>query len=249
MELAVIRRVAGALLDVACPPRCVGCGAGSPGETGFCAPCLEDLRPFESPCCGRCATPLVTALPVESPPAGDCPVCRSERWRFDATIALGPYEGALRRLILDAKRGHAAPIAVALGRLLATRRVDLLRECGAVAVTSAPPHWSRRLGRGGDNVQAMARAIAAELGLPYRSLLTRVRATPSQTSVAPSRRVANVRGVFAARRGRVPTGGTLLLVDDVLTTGATASAAAAVLKRAGAGRVVAVVAGKRLGPA
>ncbi|MEQ8848468.1 phosphoribosyltransferase family protein [Botrimarina sp.] len=161
-------------------------------------------------------------------------------------MALGAYDGLIRRLVLDAKRPAGEDGAMALGRLLAERRRQQLLGCGETLVVPVPQHWRRRLSRRADGVGALARSIAGELRRPYAPALTRVRATPRQTDVAPSDRSANVRRAFRARRRRRLSGICVLLVDDVLTTGATCHAAALALKRAGATRVVAVVAARRL---
>lgn len=234
-----------ALLDVAFPPVCVACAAGTadapPDLRSFCDGCWEDLPRFTEPVCPRCATPLATPHGA----AADCPACRGERWAFDATVALGAYEGLLRRLVLDTKRRAGETIAEALGELLAAQIGDEAGE--ATIVVPVPQHWRRRLIRRADGVAAMARALAQRSRLRMHRPVARTRATPRQTSVAPSARSANVRGAFTLPKPDRVAGRTILLVDDVLTTGATCHAAASALKKAGAERVVAVVAARRLG--
>jgi ComF family protein len=111
------------------------------------------------------------------------------------------------------------------------------------AVVPVPLHWWRRLRRGYNQSEALARGLARVLALPCRtSWLRRARHTPSQVGKSAEQRRANVRGAF--RAARVPAGASVLLVDDVMTTGATASEAARALKEAGAGRVVAAALGR-----
>jgi predicted amidophosphoribosyltransferase len=111
----------------------------------------------------------------------------------------------------------------------------------APASLSTPPWW-RHWQRGYNQSEALARALARRLGVPCRPRwLRRVRHTPHQTQQPPSARAGNVRDAFRARRGAPVTGATVLLVDDVLTTGSTASEAARALRAAGAARVVAGV--------
>jgi predicted amidophosphoribosyltransferase len=245
--LASIRTAAGLLLDVAFPPTCVACGRGASSglrdAEGFCPDCETDLGAFDEPFCGRCAAPLL------GPAASviDCPACREERWAFDAAVALGPYDGLLLRLVLDGKRRAGGAAVAALGRVLAHRRGEQLRGYPSVVVVPAPQHWRRRLVRRADGVATLARALADEAALPFQNALRRTRPTRRQTEVTPSERRANVRGAFAAKRSARLEGRTVLLVDDVLTTGSTCHAASQALKRAGAVRVVAVVAAKRLG--
>lgn len=235
------------LLDVAFPPCCAACGRSTVQlegvDRGFCHECREDLVLFQDKLCHRCSTPLADPEADST----DCPVCREERWAFDETLALGPYDGLLRHLVLLAKRQSGAAGAVALGELLAVRHTERLASLGNAVVVPVPSHWSRRAMRMADGVGKLAEGLADRAGLPRRSLLRRKRATTKQTEVAPSDRRANVSGAFTvARRARL-AGRTVLLVDDVLTTGSTCHAAAAALKRAGADRVVAVVAARRVG--
>jgi ComF family protein len=118
-----------------------------------------------------------------------------------------------------------------------------LRATGAEVVVPVPLHWWRRLRRGYNQSEALARILAARLGLPCRPRwLRRTRPTPWQTDqTSPALRRENVRGAFGARPSRALGGKTILLVDDVMTTGSTASEAARALKAAGAGPVIAAV--------
>lgn len=245
--LGPIRTAASLLLDMAFPPTCVACGRGAGASgiavEGFCRDCETDLGVFDEPVCGRCATPLVDGAAS----VVDCPACRDERWAFDAAVALGPYDGLLRRLVLNGKRRGGEAAVAALGRTLARRRWEQLRDFPAVVVVPTPQHWRRRLMRRADGVATLARALADEAGLPFQPALRRTRPTRRQTEIAPSDRWANVRGAFQSKRSARLEGRSVLLVDDVLTTGSTCHAAAQALKRSGAARVVAVVAAKRLG--
>jgi len=236
-------RAAAAVLDVAFPPRCVACRRGLDGgsRSGFCAACWGDLERFGGPICLRCSSPLADG----AAPAEDCAACRGERWAFEQVVALGPYAGLLRRLVLEGKRRGGEDAMRALGGLLGESvRSD---GHGEAVVVPIPQHWTRRLARGADGVGAMAEALAAAAGLSRRGALSRCRRTPRQTEVAPSERTANVRGAFAVTRPVVVAGRGVLLIDDVFTTGATCHAAARTLRAAGATRVVAVVAARRVG--
>lgn len=239
--LSSLQTAASLLLDVAFPPTCPACGQGA--SDGFCRGCSEDLDVFSGPACRRCATPLLATAPA----ADDCPACRAERWAFDEAVALGAYDGLLRRLVLDAKRPAGEGAVVELGRMTAREHRGRILAYADAVVVPTPQHWRRRLLRRADGVAAFAGALAGELGLPCRSVLRRTRPTRRQTEVAPSDRRANVRGAFRVTRNARLAGRTVLLTDDVLTTGSTCHAAAQALKRAGAARVVAVVAARRLG--
>jgi predicted amidophosphoribosyltransferase len=206
---------------------------------GMCIDCVQDLERFQEPVCWRCSTPTRGG---EAAP--DCPVCRDQRWAFERVIALGAYDGLLRQLVLEAKLPAGAAGAAALGRLLA-------RQCAppdeAAVVATVPQHWRRRLWRRADGVAALADALADGWRLRRGSPLRRTRATRRQTEIAPSDRAANVRGAFAAFRPGAIEGATVVLVDDVFTTGSTCHAAAKVLRSAGAERVIVAVAARRVG--
>jgi ComF family protein len=134
--------------------------------------------------------------------------------------------------------------AECLGRLWARHHADRFRTLGAQVVIPVPLHWWRHFRRGYNQAEALAAAIAVRLKVEHRpGWLRRVRPTPSQAQLAKSARRTNVRGAFrAARRARL-AGRTVLLVDDVLTTGSTAGEAARALRQAGAAAVhVAVLA-------
>jgi ComF family protein len=139
---------------------------------------------------------------------------------------------------------HAAGegLAESLGLLWAEHAGQRLRSAGATVVIPVPLHWRRRWSRGYNQSEALARMLATRLALPCRPRwLRRIRNTPQQTQQTPSARSENVRGAFAARPGSPLAGQTVLLVDDVMTTGSTAGEAARALRAAGAGRVVVAV--------
>jgi ComF family protein len=128
-----------------------------------------------------------------------------------------------------------------VGELWAGCAEGRLHALGADLVVPVPLHWRRRWQRGYNQSEALARPLAARLGLSCRPwCLRRIRHTPQQPSQRAAGRLENVRGAFRARGG-VLAGRTILLVDDVLTTGSTASEAARALRQAGARRVVVAV--------
>ncbi len=216
------------------PGLCLACGrplGGGPRD--FCAPCRVELATDPYPTCSRCASTLGPGVASSS----DCARCRGQSFRFDRAYRFGPYDGLRREVILRMKRGRYEGVAEAVGALWAARDAARLRTEGVTAVVPVPLHWRARFARGYNQSEALARAWAAALGVPcWPRALRRVRRTPLQTSVAPSARADNVRGAFRAGRGLA--GATVLVVDDVLTTGATASEAARVLRECGVRRVV-----------
>jgi ComF family protein len=227
------------LLHLLYPGACVVCRAPlPPGGPPFCPACRTALTTDPFPACPRCAAtvgPFVQA-------ADGCTDCRDSRFRFDRALRLGVYEGALREVVLRMKHAAGEGLAERVGELWAEHAGDRLRQAGADVVVPVPLHWWRRLRRGYNQSEALARRLAAGLGLPCQaSWLRRVRNTPHQTGRSAADRRTNVRGAFRARPGAPLRGQSVLLVDDVLTTGSTASEAAGALRAAGASGVTVAV--------
>jgi ComF family protein len=154
---------------------------------------------------------------------------------FDAAYSFGAYENALRELIHLFKysriRTLARPLGALLGRALPRdERFDL--------IVPVPLHWRRRWQRGFNQAELLAQEMARQTGRPCASLLRRVRSTAVQAGLSHSRRRRNVAAAFACRDANRVRGRRILLIDDVMTTGSTGAACAAVLRRAGAVRVV-----------
>jgi ComF family protein len=232
----------GALGGLAFPLECVLCG----GEGGpICDGCRGELVGGAGAACRRCARPLG---PWESDEGG-CVECRGRALGFDGAIALGPYRGPIRHLCLRLKRRRDAWLAAWVAEVLVAARGERLREHTGARVAAVPLHWSRLWRRGYDQADALARQVARRLGLRRVHPLQRVRATPPLRHLGRVERAEVLRGAFRARGGAAIAGRTVLLVDDILTTGATCGAAARALKRAGAARVVAVVVGRAGGDA
>lgn len=150
---------------------------------------------------------------------------------FDHAASFGLYEGTLRSLIHLYKYSGMKPLARILGDYLnriapSDRKFD--------AVVPVPLHWRRQWDRGFNQSELLARHVASSHGIPVIQALKRARATQVQAGLASAGRRRNMAGAFRARNGAAVSGKDLLLIDDVLTTGATASACAVALKRAGA---------------
>jgi len=222
------------------PNVCWLCGETlAEGEPGFCATCRRHLLedPFNR--CPRCAGTVGPFVDVDA----GCSQCRDESFAFDGVVRLGAYEGVLRETILRVKSQHGEGLAECLGRLWAAHAAHALRAVNADLIVPVPLHWRRRLARGYNQSEAIARGLGKVLGLPLRPRwLRRVKATPIQpTQTGHAARKENVRGAFRASP-RLDLGGrTVLLVDDVLTTGSTAHEAARALRASRPRRIVVAV--------
>jgi competence protein ComFC len=203
-------------IDVLFPRGCAGCGAG---PWPFCATCASGLVPLEPPWCRRCGRPSHTDMDR----CGDCPPAPIASARA-AFAYRGPAREAVHRLKFSGWRGVGEALAAALA---ATGPPP------ADAVTWVPLAPRRRAERGFDQARVLARALARELDLPSAAFVRRTKTTAPQARRTRDQRSEGMRDAFASiPQARAPA--RVLLVDDVLTTGATASACAAALVRAGA---------------
>ena len=222
--------------DALFPPRCLACddAAWDGGFAGLCALCADRLPILRGGCrrCGRESGGLGGA--------DGCPVCRSARAEpldgLDGIVASLRYRELARELVLALKFRGRTPAAIPLGRLLA----DALRGAGRPGdlVVPVPLSNARARERGHNQADDLAIVVARALDLPRdpRALVKR-RHTHAQAALSRGRRHRNPRGAFRAVRARVE-GRCVLLVDDVVTTGATAAACGRALRRAGALHVV-----------
>jgi ComF family protein len=227
------------LLQLVYPSTCFACGrAMSVEQAYFCADCRSALTTDPLPYCPRCAATVGPYVPLP----GGCNACRNQSFHFACAVRLGPYDGVLRQTILRLKHATGEGLAEMLGELWASHLEKRLRGLEADAIVPVPLHWWRRWTRGYNQSEVLARAIACHLGVPCQPRwLRRIRNTPRQVGQSTTARRENVRKAFAACAQKELRGKTILLVDDVLTTGSTANDAARALRAAGAARVVVAV--------
>ena len=176
--------------------------------------------------------PFVNRYPLDE--TGRCALCRLGLQGFDAVYSYGSYEGTLRQLVHLFKYGGVRPLARPFGRFMTQA---LPRETSFDVIVPMPLHWFKQWQRGFNQADVLAREIGKKWHVPVRNVIRRRRATSPQAGLTNAKRRANVRGAFTIARGKPLQGMRVLLVDDVVTTGATASACARVLKRAGAAHV------------
>jgi ComF family protein len=198
-----------------------------------CAECLASPAPLEADYfCAVCNTPFLNEWPLDE--RGVCAACRSGLRGFDRAASFGMYEGSLRSLIHLFKYSGMKPLARPLAAYL-ERAIPVDEHFDAVV--PVPLYWRRKWSRGFNQAELLARHVAKHRGIPLWNALRRKRATDTQAGLANAGRRRNVAGAFVARANPRLAGKKILLIDDVMTTGATAGACAAALKRGGAGSV------------
>ena len=169
-------------------------------------------------------------------------MCDGARLKFDSAVSLGPYRSELGEAMLRLKHPAGDVLSAAMGRLLYLRRGRDVASFRPDLVAPVPMFWTRRLARGTNSAEILAEGLARHLRVRLaRGVIVRCRNTLPQARLKPRERFANVRGAFQVRARYDLDGLRVLLVDDILTTGATASEVAKVLKRAGVSRVAVAV--------
>ncbi len=222
-------------IDAVFPPRCVGCRSFG---SFLCSHCLAKTPRAQPPRCPVCWMPVRS--PAEGPGAGDvCGRCRSQPFAFGAARCTFVYDGAAREAI-HALKYHGV---LAVAEVMAGAMAECLEEWApqAAALVPVPMTGGRRRSRGYNQSEMLARELSRLSGLPVATgVLIRRRGAPPQARAADeAARRANVADAFDVRQ-RDPLSGPLLLVDDVMTSGATLDACARALLGAGHGPVYAL---------
>jgi ComF family protein len=196
-----------------------------------CSDCLRQPTAITAEYyCRDCKTPFQNRYPLDE--ENRCSLCRLGLTGFDTVYTFGSYENTLRELIHLFKYSKIRTLAHPLGALIARA---IPREHRFDLIVPMPLHWKKRWSRGYNQSELLAKEISRRWGVPVERIVRRVKDTAPQAGLSNSKRRLNVRGAFAAKRNL--KGLRVLLIDDVLTTGATAGACASVLKRAGASHV------------
>jgi ComF family protein len=230
MEMAqTTGRIARWVLDFALPPRCAGCGVIVEDVHSFCAECWTQVQFIGSAGCVICGTPL------EATDADLCAACLSKPPRIGRTRAAVVYDDLSRGLALRLKYGRKVAIAKTMARYMAPLIGIQPQDALLIPV---PLHRWRLWQRGFNQSGIIARELTRRTGLESNfTLLRRVKKTPPLKGMSQQQRRRAVAGAFKVRDGSDLAGRTVVLVDDVLTTGSTANACARELRRAGAARV------------
>jgi ComF family protein len=223
---------AGSVLDLVFPRHCAACGGPVDRPSGHvCWECFRAIDLRSSPLCERCG------LRIESPVRHRivCALCQADAPAFERARSAGRFGGVLRDLLHQFKYGQATWLCDDLADVLHGCVLAHFDWAEVDADVPVPLHSVKRRHRGYNQAALLAGETARRLERPYvGDALARVRPTPTQTHLAAAARRRNVAGAFAAVAPEWVRGRTVLVVDDVMTTGATLSEAAATFKRAGA---------------
>ena len=228
------------LLDLVCPPICQLCRRQDleAQRNALCQSCLEKILAARYPACQRCGA---RQLPLGLA----CTTCQGRHFSFRQVLVMGPYEDLLREAVLATKRSGFGPLAYVLGELLAEL---LLARCPAGSydlLLPAPIHWRRRFQRGFHATAVMATALERRTGIAAsQRLLVHRRAPSKQGTLTEPARQANVRGAYRLRQPAAVCGKRIVLIDDVMTSGATAEELSRLLKAAGAEQVDLLIAAR-----
>ena len=228
---AQLRRLGRAVVDGVLPPRCLACGTIVDEPDALCSSCWAGMRFFAPPWCAVCGLPFPHPMGEEAV----CADCARQKPSWDRARAVMRYDKHSRHLVLALKHGDRTHVARALGRWMGRAGAELLQS--ADMIVPVPLHWTRLFTRRYNQAGLLAHAVRAAGGPPVMADWLVRRRTPSQGRLGPVARVRNVRGAFAVRRGCDVKGKRIVLVDDVLTTGATVEECARVLRRGGAASI------------
>lgn len=226
-----------ALAEMVFSRSCEGCGAHMTAEAGcLCWDCQTQVKPVRLPFCERCGDP-VPGLVTDT---FECAWCRRHRPGFVWARSAVRYDGVAKEMIRRLKYGAALWNLDVLVEWLAALWQTAPAEAREADWITAVPLYARRMrDRGFNQAALLAEGLARRVGLPFRSnAVSRFRATASQTRLTAAQRLHNVRGVFAVPRPRRVAHARIVLVDDVMTTGATVHECARVLRAAGAAAVM-----------
>ncbi len=237
MPFAAIRsmaRLAGRALDFVLPPRCLACGGAVDRQGGVCPACWRDLSYIAPPFCARCGLPFE----IDVLAGAECGACVMRPPPYARARAVLVYDDASRSLVARLKYGDQTYAAPAYGLWLARAGAELLAE--ATVIAPVPLHRWRLLRRRYNQAALLGDALRRACAVAYHpDLLVRHRQTTPQVGLSADARQRNVTGAFRIRDSHLATvpEARIVLIDDVMTTGATLTECARVLLRAGAARV------------
>ncbi len=227
------------VLDFIFPSSCSYCRApiGDSEIPYFCPSCWADFAPIAGPVCPTCGRPFDSPESLQHSPGHLCLACRQSPPQFDQALAVGQFEGPLREAIHQFKYRPCRSLGKPLGDWMA-ERVRLLSSIDMVM--PVPLHAKRLRQRGFNQALLLAHRMSERHAVPlFCDNLIRMRSTRPQVELTGDERIKNVKGAFTLRYPGKVTGKSVVLIDDVFTTGATMNECAHVLKQAGAMQVTA----------
>jgi len=227
-------RVSRIVLDAVLPPRCLKCGDILSTAQGLCPDCWRKLTWLGAPCCACCGQPF----PFDAGGDSLCGACLQKKPAYDRARAVFRYDDESRDLVIGLKHADRTESVPALAGWMSRAGAALLES--TELIVPVPLHWSRLATRRFNQAALLAQAIGRKAGLPVLpQALTRRRATKSQGHLGRLARFRNVKGAIAVseRHATTVTNRRILLIDDVITTGATVESAAKALISAGARNV------------
>ena len=228
MVKSVFRTCVRWVLDFALPPRCAGCGVIVADLHSFCLDCWKQVEFLGDGGCQTCGIPLAATE------AQTCGVCLARPPRIERTRAAVAYDDLSRSLAIRLKYGRKVAVAKTMARYME----PLVERAGDRVIIPVPLHRTRLWERGFNQSALVASELSRRLGIPANCLaLRRIRRTPALKGMTPLQRRKTVAGAFRVHDKAAIAGRTVVLIDDVLTTGSTADACARALKSAGAARV------------
>ncbi|WP_245656784.1 ComF family protein [Meinhardsimonia xiamenensis] len=231
------------LISLVYPPRCVACGEQVLDEGGLCGPCWRQTPFITGLVCDLCGVPLIGA--AEEGVAEYCDDCLGVLRPWSRGRAALVYAGQGRRLVLKLKHEDRHDLVAPMAHWMAQAARPLLQGAsGEVVAVPVPLHWRRLMARRFNQSALLARGVARRLGIACApAALRRIRHTAEQEGRGHDARFANLAGaIVPGRRARERLAGrTVLIVDDVMTSGATLSAAAEAARASGAREVFALV--------
>lgn len=250
-SVPLFRELLGSLFSVLFPASCRLCAGelADAGGIGVCRACWEKVESWQGAVCAHCGLPFASP---EAERAEDvvCAKCRQGEYAFDLGRSFGLYRGSLRGLILLLKFRRSDRLAEPLGALLVPVWISTVGDVSpeSAVIVPVPLYRSRERERGFNQAELLARGLQHGLkkagsGRAPRvesGLLRRIKPTLPQTGLTPRMRQENVHGAFAVSSPERVRDRLVVLVDDVMTTGATLSACGAALRRAGASQIVAL---------
>ena len=220
------------------PDRCLACGGLVEGDQGLCGTCWADTPFVAGPVCDTCGTPVIGGADETDATCDDC-LTIPRPWAGGRAAML--YQGRGRRIVLALKHGDRSDIAAPAARWMVRAAGPLIRP--GTLVVPIPAHWLRLMARRYNQAALLAQEIARVTGAQYRpDLLLRRRRTKVQDGMTVSQRFENLGAAIGpTRRAAAMAGKPVLLIDDVMTSGATLAAAAVACQAAGAASVSVLV--------